>query len=136
MTDAIKQMREDFMGLVDSHGADRWNTGCAETSHNNLEAKRYDKQAVKARDKITAAMTELLARLDAAEAKAEADAARSKRVVDAARVYYQRYAQDEAADGDTDRNWTGCSAQQSRHAIELRDSLKEISAAIAQGVKP
>ena len=71
MTDAIKQMREDFMGLVDSHGADRWNTGCAETSHNNLEAKRYDKQAVKARDKITAAMTELLARLDAAEADAK-----------------------------------------------------------------
>ena len=63
-----------------------------------------------------ASITELLARLDASEA-----------VVDAARVYYEKYAKDEARDGDTLENWTGCSEAQSRHAINLRDSLAAMS---------
>ena len=45
------------------------------------------------------------------------DAEISRPIVDAAKIYYERYAQDEAMDGESGESWTGCSEVQSQDAI-------------------
>ena len=52
----------------------------------------------------------------------------AQRVVDAAKVYYERYAQDEANDAQDGWNCTGCSDKQSADAVELRNALAALTA--------